>query len=88
MVIEDKPLKRRLLQENITLAPMFVSLAHFQEQILSFFIHSLKSLRKIVVNDVLRIDHLFHGLHVLGVGVDGYAYVQAGLVVEVGHVVS
>ena len=76
------------LQENITLVPMFVSLAHFQEQTLSFFIHPLKSIRKIVVNDVLGLHHLLHGLHVLRVGVDGHPDVKTCVVVQVGDVLG
>ena len=73
------------LQENITLfVPLFNSLAHFQEQTLSFFIHPLKTIGKVVVNDVLRLHHLLNGLHVLRVGVDGHSDVQAGVVVEMG----
>ena len=68
--------------------PLFVSLAHFQEYTLSFFIHPRKSICKIVVDYVLSLHYLLHGLHVLEVGVDGHPNVQAGVVVEVGDVLG
>ena len=68
--------------------PLSVSLAHFQKQTLSFFIHPLKSICKIIVDYLLSLSYLLHCLHILGVGVNGHLDVNASVVVQVGDVLG
>ena len=58
------------------------------KQDLSFCVHLLKSVEHVGADLLLRLNKLLHGLDILRVGVDGGADVQAGAVVETGHMVG
>ena len=57
------------------------------EHDLGFRVHRLQSLQHVHADLILCIDKLLNGLNILRVRVDGGSDVEAGVVVEVGHVV-
>ena len=67
---------------------MLLGLAGLVEHHLRPQLHLLKPPQQVVVDLLLRLDKLLHRLHELGVGGAGGADVQAGVVVQVGHVVG